>query len=182
MWRIEKLLAHPVFITCIESIETAETNRQFCRHGQTHLLDVARISYILNLEASLGIEKELLYAAALAHDIGRARQYQDGTNHHQAGADIASAILPECGFSEADTRMISSAIAQHKNKKVKTHKTDRADKTDQEDNANETDKTDCEKLADLLFRADKLSRRCSDCLVSENCYWPDEYKNKQLSY
>ena len=42
----------------------------------------------------------MIYAAALLHDMGRVRQYRDGTEHHEESARIAARILPECGFSE----------------------------------------------------------------------------------
>ena len=48
-----------------------EHDREFCCHQITHLLDVARIAYIKNLEAGLGIDKELIYTAAILHDIGK---------------------------------------------------------------------------------------------------------------
>ena len=41
-----------------------------------HLLDVARLAWIFNLEANQEISKERIYAAALLHDIGRHIQYE----------------------------------------------------------------------------------------------------------
>ena len=38
--------------------------------------NVARLMYIYALEEHLELPKELIYAAALLHDIGRAQQYQ----------------------------------------------------------------------------------------------------------
>ena len=37
-----------------------EKSRIFCKHDLQHSLDVARIAYILNLEADLKIEKEII--------------------------------------------------------------------------------------------------------------------------
>ncbi len=46
----------------------------YCRHGLEHLLDVARISYIQVLEDGLDYDENVLYAAALLHDIGKGRR------------------------------------------------------------------------------------------------------------
>ena len=51
-----------------------------------------------HLRKMLLFSKELIYCAALLHDIGRARQYEDGTPHDEAGAAIAGQILNELGF------------------------------------------------------------------------------------
>ena len=48
-------------------------------------MDVARIAYIENLEAQLGLEKEDIYIAALLHDLGRVDEYESGIGHHIAG-------------------------------------------------------------------------------------------------
>ena len=45
---------------------------------------MARIAYILNMEQDLGLEKEVIYAAAVLHDIGKYAQYEDGTPHEQS--------------------------------------------------------------------------------------------------
>lgn len=43
----------------------------------SHLLDVARIAYIRNLEKGYGFRKDVIYAAAVLHDIGKALQYEE---------------------------------------------------------------------------------------------------------
>ena len=93
MKRVNAILAHPLYRECYTRLEELEKDRIFCRHQMTHLLDVARIAYISNMEQGLGIEKEVIYAAALLHDIGKYVQYEDGTPHEQSGEKIASEIL-----------------------------------------------------------------------------------------
>lgn len=63
-------------------------------------MDVARLMYIYNLEERAGLEKELIYAAALLHDIGRYEQISRGTPHHISGARIAEEIMADCGFEK----------------------------------------------------------------------------------
>jgi uncharacterized protein len=118
---------------------------------------VARLSYIINLENGRNADKELLYAAALLHDIGRWRQYEDGTPHEAESARIAETILPECGFDEAETDLILDAIRSHRSASEERPG-----------------------FAGLLYRADKLSRRCYECEASGDCDW--KMKNSRLEY
>ena len=58
----------------------------------SHLLDVARIAYIRNLEKGYGFRKDVIYAAAVLHDIGKALQYEEKVPHEIAGERIAGEI------------------------------------------------------------------------------------------
>jgi len=171
MERVNAVLKHPEFCNRLRKIAELERDRVFCGHGLEHMLDVARIAYIQSLEignrefkwgikgaSNPGVIKELIYAAALLHDIGRARQYEDGTPHEQESARIAAKILPECRFDENETSLILDAILSHRAK------------SDGE----------IEGFAGLMCRADMLSRRCYDCAVSKDCKW--ETKNTLLEY
>ena len=100
--RIDRILKNEFFRLNVEKNGEAEAERCFCRHDMSHFLDVARIGMILNLKEQQGVEEELVYAAGLLHDIGKHLQYNEGTPHEQASAEIAPAILWECGFSEED--------------------------------------------------------------------------------
>ena len=76
--RADQILFHPKYQYALEQIEKWEKERQFCRHGIGHFLDVARLTYIHCLEAGVDVGKDVVYAAALLHDIGRYRQYEAG--------------------------------------------------------------------------------------------------------
>ncbi len=159
MTRIDDILNNTLYKSYMADIEQAEVQRKFCLHGLNHSLDVARISHIINLEEGLGFEKDIVYAMALLHDIGRGVEYKDGTPHHEAGIEISRNILQETGFDSADTDMILSAIFSHK--------------------------TACQEkssLGYLLFKADKLSRNCFTCKAYDECYWKEELKNKTITY
>ncbi|MDE6895781.1 MAG: HD domain-containing protein, partial [Lachnospiraceae bacterium] len=84
MERIRKLVLHPLFQEQAAFLKDAEKDRIFCRHSIEHLLDVARIMYIYNLEDGCGLNRELIYAAALLHDIGRPDQIRYQTPHPAA--------------------------------------------------------------------------------------------------
>ena len=100
MERVNKICEHPVWKEQMAQLEELEQKRIFCKHGIEHLLDVARIAYIENLENHIGIDKELIYAAALLHD--------------QAGAKLAEEILRDCGFDGEEQREILDAISSHR--------------------------------------------------------------------
>ena len=71
MKRIQDIFTHPLYQEQLSLLMDAEKDRIFCRHTVEHFLDVARLMYLYNLEDSAGLEKELIYAAAFLHDIGR---------------------------------------------------------------------------------------------------------------
>ncbi len=160
MERLNRLLKHELFQDCMKRIGQAEQDRIYCRHDRKHSLDVARIAYILNMEEQMGFDKEFIYAMALLHDLGRSEEYEQGRSHHEAGAELAAQILPECGFTPEETKRICTAIAAHKN-------------------AGDEGADSCVRL---LYRADKLSRDCYDCLATETCYWKEECRNYQVLY
>ena len=160
MDRIDKILNHDLFIEHMRLNDAAEADRRFCRHNMGHLLDVARIAMILNLEEELGIEKDVLYAAALLHDIGRHIQYEDGTPHEQASAVIAPEILRDCGYDDKETDVIVKAISLHRTMET-------AEKPS---------------LNGILYRADKASRPCFACKMEQACDWKKGKKNLTIKY
>lgn len=160
MERIDRILAHPLYCRCLDRIRQHEKTRIFCGHDMGHLLDVARLAWIFNLEQGLHLEKERVYAAALLHDIGRHIQYETGEPHQQAGLPIARQILCDCGFSDEEVQDILAAIASHRNWQVCGQKN----------------------LSGLLYRADKLSRSCFGCLARDECNWSAEKKNLTVMY
>lgn len=59
MDRVNRILHNPRYRECVEKNRKYEEERIFCRHDMSHFLDVARLSWIENLEKGLGIEKVL---------------------------------------------------------------------------------------------------------------------------
>lgn len=158
MERVNQILKHEKYLTYLIQNEDAERERSFCHHDMRHFLDVARLATILNLKDGYGEEKELIYAAALLHDIGRWMQYEDGTPHERASVMLASEVLEDCGFSEQEKNKILKAIGSHRDVTLKEEKS----------------------LSGLLYRADKLSRPCFSCHAEPLCDWKQGKKNKEL--
>ncbi len=160
MERIDKIVNHELFLYHLHANEAAEAQRCFCRHSMVHFLDVARIGMILNLEEGLELSGEWIYAAALLHDMGKHIQYENGTPHELASAEIAPAILKECGFDDKETGVIVDAIRAHRDVSVKEERN----------------------LRGILYRADKASRPCYICSAEKECNWKEEKKNMSLRY
>ena len=158
MDRVNHIWKHPLYQTELHKLQLLEADREFCRHTPEHFLDVARLAYIRALEENYSVSKELIYCTALLHDIGRARQYEDGTPHDEAGAVIAEQILKELGFSPEEIQAIVSAIRGHRA---------------------ETNQTI---LGQLIYRADKKSRNCFSCKAEPECYWSSAKKNMTIQY
>jgi len=163
MKRVNEILQHPLYREYYGKLKTGEQERIFCRHQMEHLLDVARIAYIQNLEQGLGFDKEVIYAAAVLHDIGKYDQYENQIPHEIAGVRIAKEILEDLNrqhdggslFSERETALILSAIQHHRKETEAETPLDR-----------------------LLYTSDKLSRSCFACPARGECNWSEEKKNR----
>lgn len=160
MERVNAIFRNRKYQEHIDKIRQAEENRIFCCHNMGHFLDVARIAALMNAEEKLGIDKELIYAAALLHDVGRHVQYADGTPHEQASAKLAPQILEQAGFQAEEQEEILRSIREHRNAETAGEKS----------------------LAGILYRADKASRACFACAAEKQCDWKAEKKNLEIRY
>ncbi len=161
MYRVDKIFHDPWYIKCIERNALCEKNRRFCRHDLQHMLDVARITYILFLEGTGGgkmaaapelecpvpLNKEVIYAAGLLHDIARWHEYETGEDHAAAGARMAGPVLDRAGFDMVEKDLITTAIKEHR-----------------------TGGRKASLLGRYLCKADDLSRPCSRCQARRECY------------
>ena len=138
----------------MDKISQLEKGRIYCLHGVEHAMDVARIAYIINLEENLNIDKEIIYATSLLHDLGRGINYE---NHAQQSVLLAKKILPDCDFNESETEQIINAISIHGEDKSTG-------------------------LSGIIQRADKLSRLCYNCKSISTCKWKKEELNLEIIY
>ncbi|MPW25079.1 HD domain-containing protein [Alkalibaculum sp. M08DMB] len=146
MDRFNKILLHHNFKEYLRRIATLEETRVFCKHEMTHFLDVARICYILNLENKANLDKEIIYACSILHDIGRWKEYQEGIDHAIASKGLALDILKDCGFDQREIKLICDAIGHHR-----------------------TESNHPSNLSEFIYRADKLSRPCNSCNSIDKC-------------
>lgn len=158
MKKVNEILHNEKYRRYINEIEVLERDRVYCRHDMKHFLDMARISYILALENGLNYSKEVIYGIGLLHDIGRAEEYKNNVNHDEAGVSIAEDILKETSYTDDEKNLIINAIANHGN-----------------ENSNN-------KLFEIIYKSDKLSRNCFECKAEKDCYWSKEKKNLEIRY
>lgn len=156
MKRIDAILNHDKYKKAMQLNKELEKNRIYCKHGITHQLDVARITYILTLEQGLLVDKEVIYAAALLHDIGRFEEYRKKVSHETVGAAIAGEILSDIGFHEKEISLIIDIIKKHRTTNQET------------------------RLQELFYQADKLSRNCFLCQAIDTCKWDEDRRNKGI--
>lgn len=161
MDKVNYIREHPLYAGSCHKLTELEKERFFCCHQMDHLLDVARIAYILNLERGLGFSRELVYCTAILHDIGKSLQYEQGIPHEIASAEIAGQILSdmpeELCFTPSEQKQILTAIRGHRRLRP-----------------------DAEPLEALLYESDKASRSCFACPAEGECNWSTEKKNMEI--
>lgn len=179
MERINKILKQELYQDYVQRIKLHEKDRIFCKHDMIHFLDVCRLAEIdwLNhrifeiekeyetfpklsevRERLSKLNRELIYAAGLLHDIGRWQEYEEGIPHEIASSKLAEEILQAAGYERAEIEEIVLAISNHRNKDIKKEMS----------------------LSGLLYRADKMSRPCYVCEAEAECDWSALKKNLNL--
>ena len=156
--RADRIMKHEKFLRAVRLINESEKDRIYCRHGVEHLLDVARAGAMIADERDYDLETDIIYAAALMHDIGRAKDYEDGTPHDQGSVMLAGEILPECGYNDDEVAQIVMAVAAHRMENIGMP------------------------LAEVLYEADKKTRLCFMCDAKKTCKWPRDKMNMELVY
>lgn len=157
MNNIDVIMSNKLYKEALKKISEYERDREFCNHTIEHFIDVSRIAYIMVLEEKLSVSKEVIYAIGLLHDIGRVRQYEEGIHHDIASVEMSREILKETSFTEQEINIILNGIANHRK---------------ESDN----------KLEEIIYKADKLSRQCFNCKAEKECYWSSEKKNFKITY
>lgn len=154
-----KILSNPHYLQELALLQSLEQDRIFCKHDMTHFLDVARITLLLCQQEQLPADPDVIYAAALLHDIGRVEEYQKQIPHELASIRKAEAILQEISCEVSKQEEILELIRHHRGS---------------------GNSENFKKLAFLFYRADKASRLCFCCPASAECNWSEEKKNKSL--
>ncbi len=150
-----KIFENTQYQSIVSRIATHEASRVYCRHTMAHFLDVARITTILCQLNKVDVPIDLIYTAALLHDIGRAEEIEKGTPHEIASVALAKDFLALTAFTEAQQSQIIEAIANHRNKNTTGFNR-------------------------LFYIADKASRSCYACPAEKQCNWDQHKKNLTL--
>lgn len=149
------------------NVDTCQQH-SFCNHDLAHMIDVARIAYILVLEhndmeyfiqvanlAGRMAAKEIIYTAGLLHDIGKWEEYDTGADHATYGSYLVRELLPRFEFDDNETAIIARAVFEHRNISE-----------------------EMSFLGERLHRADNLSRVCAQCAEKKGCI---KFNNKEMS-
>lgn len=162
--RYQQIIKHKQYQSHLEQIKAYEVDRIFCKHDLSHFVDVARIAYILCLENKIVLQgfdlKDIIYAAAMCHDIGRHIEYMNDISHEIASAQLCVDILQDVGYSKGEIDLIVDIILSHRSKTLNEQKSIQA----------------------FFNQADKLSRACFNCHVSGECNWDINKKNIEIKY
>lgn len=156
---LDKLIEQTDYLKQLKKLERLEQDRIYCRHGLSHLLDVARIAWLRSLELGLELEKEQVYLAALLHDLGRLAEYENGIPHHMAGHGAAKEMLSAINYPKEKSNGILAAIAGHRK------------------NGGRREEAETGTLKGVIKWADKKSRTCFWCKGKDACNWPVESRN-----
>lgn len=156
MERVQTILEQQLFADSLAQLEQREHRRIYCRHGLPHLLDVARIASILAADHALDCPRDVIYAAALLHDIGRLEQYATGEPHTSAGVALARKILCDTTYTQEEQREILEAVGGHQTG------------------------GDGHALTRLICEADHASRLCFSCAARDTCNWPETRRNQTI--
>lgn len=151
-----RILADALYSEKMSELAELERDRIFCRHGIEHSLDVARIALIMCMEKGISAEPDMIYSAALLHDIGRCEEYISGASHDIAGLETAGKILDRTGCCEDMKDGILELIASHRNAESGNI------------------------LGKIFYAADKKSRLCFNCFAQDKCKWQTEKRNNNI--
>ncbi|MGL4729977.1 MAG: HD domain-containing protein [Clostridium sp.] len=159
MNRYNEIIKNNDFEKYLNRLNELEKDREFCRHDIEHFLSLARIAYIHVLEQNLAYSKDVVYAIALLHDLGRVLEYENGTPHEKGSGIIAKEILKYTTYSQDEVIKILGAIESHRGISEET-----------------------DLLNSIIKKSDKLSRNCFCCMAEKDCYWSSEKKNFEILY
>ena len=138
-----KILKNSKYKSYYKKLKHAEMDRIFCKHDIEHSIDMAKLCMFYCKKNNVPYNSDVIYSAALLHDIGRAIQ---GGDHEKHSADIAMSILEEIQCSSSEIDQILSLISKHRD-------------FSQEINTVES----------LFALADKKSRKCYECKAQDAC-------------
>ena len=96
----------------LESVRKELTQSAQGAHTLDHTIRVYTLS--MTLCEGLKVNKRVLEAAALLHDIGRPKEEETGISHSLVSGEIGSQILRDLGYEESEIRHVTESIRTHR--------------------------------------------------------------------
>ncbi len=152
-----RILKNEYYQDQLHKLYELEKDRIFCRHNMEHFLNVARIAMILCGQKKIELSTDIIYSAALLHDIGRVQEYTEGIDHDVASQVTAEEILDSIECPRKMREKIISLIAAHRKNEL-----------------------DLDTPEAIFYKADKLSRNCFECEARAQCKWKKEKMNLEI--
>ncbi|MFW9911309.1 MAG: HD domain-containing protein [Candidatus Thorarchaeota archaeon] len=101
------------YIERIDSfVEQEMTQSDAGAHAYDHVKRV--FSLAMRIGTILGANLRVLGAAALLHDVGRARENETGVSHSIVSGEMSVEILEEVGFTQDEIQSVRDAIRTHR--------------------------------------------------------------------
>lgn len=160
--QIDRLLQHPKYRARLELLQEMEQNRIYCGHNLEHFMKVGCIAEQVVVKNELPFSEDVIFGAALLHDVGRVEQYRQGISHEKASVAFAREILFSLNWDVSDIEMVCEAIGSH------SHRQCAADRWEK--------MSALVSLAEVISFADQFSRTCYRCHVADTCKWKEEEK------
>lgn len=199
MKKIELILKNPLFIDAIKKIDNYEKDRKFCKHGLSHLLDVARIAVLMN--ESVLLNKEVLDNEEISDNEENSDNEEISDNEvcsdNEAGSDNGDNPDIETIYAAALLHDIGRVCQYEKDIPHEEGSAELAgiilkdcgfseEAIDEIVSAilchnKELDES-VSRLGRLLYKSDKASRNCFMCEARDECKWSEEKKNKMIIF
>ena len=160
--QIDRLLQHPMYRARLELLQELERKRDFCGHNLEHFMKVGRIAEYVVAKNELLFAEEVVWGAALLHDMGRVEQYRQGISHEKASVAFAREILFSLDWNVSDIDMVCEAIGSH------SHRQCAADRWRK--------MPELVSLTEVISFANQFSRTCYKCHMADACKWTEEEK------
>lgn len=155
---LARLLALESYRQALRALEDQEADRIYCKHNLDHFLDVARVTMLVCADFDIPADKDVVYLAALMHDLGRLDKGQ--ADHPVASAQLADQWLEAIDFPADRRPEVIRLIEGHgwRGPAVPSN------------------------LLEAFSLADSLSRPCYQCPATDSCHWPADRKNAYPRY
>ncbi|MDD6193938.1 MAG: HD domain-containing protein [Lachnospiraceae bacterium] len=166
--QIDRLLQHPIYRARLECLQELEQDRIYCGHNLEHFMAVGRIAEQVAAANRLLLSKEVIWGAALLHDMGRVEQYQQGISHEKASEAFAREILFSLNWEASDIDVVCEAVSSHGHRQCAQDRWERM--------------SELVSLTEVISFADQFSRKCYQCTVADTCKWTEEEKIKRVYF